>query len=93
MTILKIDMNQKKAITEAFPKEVVVGGRAMVAYLMTKYCPPTAHPLSEESIFVLAPGLLGATSAPQINRISVGGKSPLTGGIKEANSGEQLPLL
>ncbi len=80
-------MNQKKITTEALPKEVVVGGRAMVAYLMTKHCPPTAHPLSEESIFVLAPGLLGGTAAPQINRISVGGKSPLTGGIKEANSG------
>ncbi|MDD2388619.1 MAG: aldehyde ferredoxin oxidoreductase C-terminal domain-containing protein [Desulfobacterales bacterium] len=87
MTILKVDMSQKNLISEAFPKDVVVGGRGMIAYLMTEYCPPTAHPLSEESIFVLAPGLLGGTAAPQINRISVGGKSPLTGGIKEANSG------
>jgi len=87
MTILKVDMSQKELSPEVFPKDVVVGGRAMIAYLMSEYCPPTAHPLSEESIFVLAPGLLGGTAAPQINRISVGGKSPLTGGIKEANSG------
>jgi len=31
--------------------------------------------------------MLAGTSAPNSSRISVGGKSLLTGGIKEANSG------
>ena len=38
---------------------------------------------------VFAPGLLAATNCANSGRISVGGKSPLTGGIKEANSGGQ----
>ncbi|HZK48678.1 MAG TPA: aldehyde ferredoxin oxidoreductase C-terminal domain-containing protein, partial [Thermoleophilia bacterium] len=38
---------------------------------------------------VFAPGLLAGTTAPNSGRLSVGTKSPLTGGIKEANSGGQ----
>ncbi|WP_459943310.1 aldehyde ferredoxin oxidoreductase N-terminal domain-containing protein, partial [Deferrisoma palaeochoriense] len=38
---------------------------------------------------VFAPGLLGGSAAPISGRISVGGKSPLTGTIKEANAGGQ----
>jgi len=38
---------------------------------------------------VIAPGLLSGTGGAQSGRISVGGKSPLTGGIKESNSGGQ----
>ena len=36
---------------------------------------------------VFAPGIVTGTSAPSSGRLSVGGKSPLTGGIKEANAG------
>jgi aldehyde:ferredoxin oxidoreductase len=35
----------------------------------------------------MAPGVLSGTAAPTSGRISMGGKSPLTGGIKEANAG------
>ena len=35
----------------------------------------------------MAPGVLSGTTAPTSGRISIGGKSPLTGGIKEANAG------
>jgi aldehyde:ferredoxin oxidoreductase len=38
---------------------------------------------------IFAPGLLGGTNCANSGRISVGAKSPLTGGIKEANSGGQ----
>jgi len=37
----------------------------------------------------VAAGLLAGTAAPSSGRLSIGGKSPLTGGIKEANSGGQ----
>ena len=36
---------------------------------------------------MVAPGVLAGTAAPTSGRISIGGKSPLTGGIKEANAG------
>ena len=36
---------------------------------------------------VFSPGIVTGTSAPTAARISVGAKSPLTGGIKESNAG------
>jgi aldehyde:ferredoxin oxidoreductase len=35
----------------------------------------------------MAPGVMSGTAAPTSGRISIGGKSPLTNGIKEANAG------
>lgn len=87
MSLLRVNMSQGTTKAESFPRDKIVGGRAMIDYLMTTYGSATAHPLSEESLFIVAPGLLGGTGAPQSGRLSVGGKSPLTGGIKEANAG------
>ena len=50
---------------------------------------PLCDPLGINNKLVIAPGLLGATSAPTSGRLSFGGKSPLTGGIKESNAGGQ----
>jgi aldehyde:ferredoxin oxidoreductase len=80
-------MTEGKISLEPFPQDRILGGRATIDYLLTRYGSPTAHPLSEENIFIVAPGILAGTSAPQSGRLSVGGKSPLTGGIKEANVG------
>lgn len=49
--------------------------------------PPACDPLGPENKLVLACGYLTGTSAPASGRLSVGGKSPLTGGIKESNVG------
>ena len=87
MTILRVNMSQKKVTTEALLEDKVLGGRALVDYLLTEYGSPTAHPLSDESVLIVAPGLLAGTSAPMSGRLSKVGKSPLTGGIKEANVG------
>lgn len=87
MSLMRVQMTSGKITTEQFPGDEIVGGRAMIDYLMSRYGSPTAHPLSEESLVVVAPGLLAGSAAPQSGRISVGGKSPLTGGIKEANAG------
>jgi aldehyde:ferredoxin oxidoreductase len=66
-----------------------LGGRAMTSSVISKEVPPLCHPLSEDNKLVIAPGLLSGTAAAQSGRISVGCKSPLTGGIKESNSGGQ----
>lgn len=87
MNLLKVDMTKKHVIAEPFPHDQIFGGRGLIDLLANQYGSPTADPLSPESPFVVAPGLLAGTSAPQSGRLSVGGKSPLTGGIKEANSG------
>jgi len=87
MTLLRINMTNESIESQRFSEKKLVGGRAMIDHLLTTHCPPSTHPLAEQSLFILAPGLLAGTAAPQTGRLSVGGKSPLTGGIKEANVG------
>lgn len=88
--ILRVNMSNLSVKEEALPAEYVgLGGRAMTSAVVAKEVPPTCHPLGKNNKLVFAPGLLGGTSAPISGRLSVGGKSPLTGGIKEANSGGQ----
>jgi len=86
--ILRIDL-RKKTHTFQNPGEDVVslGGRALTSRIILNEVPPTCHPLSKFNKLVIAPGLLSGTTAANSGRISVGGKSPLTGGIKESNSG------
>ena len=66
-----------------------LGGRALTSALISKEVPPLCHPLGEDNKLVIAPGLLSGTTGAMSGRLSVGCKSPLTGGIKEANSGGQ----
>jgi hypothetical protein len=42
---------------------------------------------AQRTKLIFAPGIVTGTSAPTSARVSVGGKSPLTGGIKESNAG------
>jgi aldehyde:ferredoxin oxidoreductase len=90
--ILRIDMGASggPSATEAPLGDYAgIGGRALTSALVNKEVPPLCHPLGEENKFVIAPGLLSGTTGAMSGRISVGCKSPLTGGIKEANSGGQ----
>ncbi len=66
-----------------------IGGRALTSMIVGQEVPPTCHPLGEDNKLVIAPGLLSGTAAAMSGRISVGCKSPLTGTIKESNSGGQ----
>lgn len=66
-----------------------LGGRALTSAIVAKEVEPTCHALGAENKLVIAPGLLSGTTAAMSGRISVGCKSPLTGGIKEANAGGQ----
>jgi len=66
-----------------------LGGRALTSALVAKEVPPLCHPLGADNKLVIAPGLLSGTIAAMSGRISVGCKSPLTGGIKESNAGGQ----
>ncbi|HAM49624.1 MAG TPA: aldehyde ferredoxin oxidoreductase [Nitrospiraceae bacterium] len=90
--ILRIDMGAKGSPTaqEAPLGEYAgFGGRAMTSAIVSKEVPPLCHPLGAENKLVIAPGLLSGTVAAMSGRVSVGCKSPLTGGIKEANAGGQ----
>ncbi|MCP4297606.1 MAG: aldehyde ferredoxin oxidoreductase [Proteobacteria bacterium] len=64
-----------------------LGGRAMTSAVVGKEVPPTCHPLGADNKLIFSHGLLCGTPASMTGRISVGFKSPLTGGIKETNAG------
>lgn len=66
-----------------------MGGRALTSGVVSKEVPPLCHPLGEDNKLVIAPGMLSGSVAAMSGRLSVGCKSPLTGGIKEANAGGQ----
>jgi aldehyde:ferredoxin oxidoreductase len=90
--ILRINVGEDggpKALVESLGAYAGLGGRAMTSAVVAKEVPPTCHPLGEDNKLVIAPGLLSGSAAAMSGRISVGCKSPLTGGIKEANSGGQ----
>lgn len=64
-----------------------LGGRGLSARILLDEVPPTCEPLGPENKLIFAPGLLVGHMLSSLDRISIGGKSPLTGGIKEANAG------
>jgi aldehyde:ferredoxin oxidoreductase len=90
--ILRVNMsvNGKPAIkVEPLGDYAGLGGRGLTSAIISKEVPPLCHPLGSDNKLVIAPGLLSGSAAAMSGRISVGCKSPLTGGIKEANSGGQ----
>jgi aldehyde:ferredoxin oxidoreductase len=88
MQILRVSMNNRKVSFENLPEEwKYLGGSALIAKILNKEVPPLCDPLGAENKFIVACGPLAGTRAPQMGRVSVGAKSPLTQGIKEANSG------
>ena len=88
MKILRVNMAQEKVVLEDLPDEwVLVGGSGLIAKIMNKEVPALADPLGPEHKLIITGGPLAGTLAPQLGRVSVGSKSPLTYGIKEANAG------
>jgi len=90
--LLRIDMGMDggpKASEEPLGDYAGLAGRGMTSAIIAKEVPPLCHPLGKDNKLVIAPGLLSGSHAAQSGRVSVGCKSPLTGGIKEANSGGQ----
>jgi aldehyde:ferredoxin oxidoreductase len=90
--ILRIDMGangEPKASESPLGDYAGFGGRGLTSAIVSKEVPPLCHPLGSENKLVIAPGMLSGTIAAMSGRISVGCKSPLTGGIKEANAGGQ----
>ncbi len=86
--ILRVDMTKLEANFEDLPADfAALGGRALTSTIVAKEVDPLCHPLGPNNKLVFAPGLVTGTKAPTSGRLSVGAKSPLTGGIKEANAG------
>ncbi|MCJ7809729.1 MAG: aldehyde ferredoxin oxidoreductase, partial [Desulfobulbaceae bacterium] len=88
--ILRVNMSNLSVKAEDVPEAYQgLGGRGLTSAVVAKEVDPTCSPIGPNNKLVFAPGLLGGTNCANSGRISVGAKSPLTGGIKEANSGGQ----
>src|SRR5512140_166993 len=69
-----------------------LGGRGLLARILLDEVDATCDPLGPDNKLIFAPGLLVGHMLSSNDRISVGGKSPLTGGIKESNAGGRTGL-
>ncbi|MCK4976458.1 MAG: aldehyde ferredoxin oxidoreductase, partial [Anaerolineales bacterium] len=69
-----------------------LGGRGLLARILVDEVPATCEPLGPNNKLIFAPGLLVGHMLSSCDRISVGAKSPLTGGVKEANAGGRTGL-
>lgn len=85
---LVIDMQTLTVSKEPLDDEYrELGGKALIAQYMIKNVPPQCDPLGDENQLILCTGVFAGTKLTTAHRMSVGGKSPLTGGIKESNVG------
>src|SRR5512147_1489534 len=69
-----------------------LGGRGLIGRIMVDEVDAKCDPLGAGNKLIFAPGLLVGHMLSSTDRISVGGKSPLTGGIKESNAGGRTGL-
>jgi aldehyde:ferredoxin oxidoreductase len=92
MWILRLNMTDRTYRLEEVPAAYKnLGGRGLTSTLVHDEVPPMCHPYGPNNKLVFAPGIVTGTTAPTSARVSVGAKSPLTGGIKEANAGSAWP--
>jgi aldehyde:ferredoxin oxidoreductase len=88
MKFLRVNMSDKTVRTEDVPKPFVgLGGRCLTSCLVNAEVPAKCNAVGPENKLVFAPGLLSGTPMVNTGRLSIGAKSPLTGGIKESNVG------
>jgi aldehyde:ferredoxin oxidoreductase len=86
--VLRVDMASLSITSEDVPEDLIkFGGRGFTSSVVAREVPPKCDPLSPDNKLVIACGLLAGTTASTSGRLSVGTKSPLTGGIKESNAG------
>ncbi|ACL01965.1 Aldehyde ferredoxin oxidoreductase [Desulfatibacillum aliphaticivorans] len=88
MKFIRINMTDKTIKTHNVPIQYLgLGGRGLTSLLINEEVPGFCDPLGPDNKLVFAPGLLSGTPLVNTSRLSVGAKSPLTGGIKESNVG------
>ncbi|HFB39066.1 MAG TPA: aldehyde ferredoxin oxidoreductase, partial [Oceanithermus sp.] len=88
---LDVHLPERRVDERPWPKEEVWrAGRYRTVRTLLDLGVPRVDPLAEENPLVFVAGPLAGTTFSNANRLSVGAKSPLTGGVKESNSGGTL---
>jgi aldehyde:ferredoxin oxidoreductase len=87
-TYYDIRLDDRTIATRELDGEAVVkAGRYLIAKTLLEMGAATVDPLSPENPLIFSAGPFAGTSFSNANRTSVGCRSPLTGGVKEANGG------
>jgi len=90
MNIVRINANSNTIKYEEIVKNskyYLLGARGLTSQIVHDEVPPICDPLGPENKLILANGILTGSPFPNSARTSIGAKSPLTNGIKEANVG------
>jgi len=88
MKFINVNMTAGSVSTREVPDEYTgLGGRALTSTMINSEVPADCDPLGPQNKLILAPGYLSGTPLINTSRLSIGAKSPLTGGIKESNVG------
>lgn len=91
--IWRINVKTQELKLEPVPEAWVrLGGRGLLTRILLDEVDAKCDPLGAENKLIFAPGLLVGHMLSSTDRISIGGKSPLTGGVKEANAGGRTGL-
>ncbi|MBK8780531.1 MAG: aldehyde ferredoxin oxidoreductase [Anaerolineales bacterium] len=86
--IWRINVREQSLKREPVPQNWQrLGGRGLLTHILLDEVDAKCDPLGPGNKLIFAPGLLVGHMLSSTDRISIGGKSPLTGGIKEANAG------
>ena len=87
-TVLRINTATGESRTETVnSKEYLLGARTLTSRLVGREVEPTCDPLGRRNTLYFANGALAGTVVSSGGRLSIGAKSPLSGGIKESNAG------
>jgi len=88
MQVWRVNTRSKTSSIEDIPKPwESLGGRGLSAKILLDEIDPECESLGPNNKLIFAPGLLTGHRLSSLDRISIGSKSPLTGGIKESNAG------
>ncbi|MFW9940836.1 MAG: aldehyde ferredoxin oxidoreductase C-terminal domain-containing protein [Candidatus Thorarchaeota archaeon] len=96
MKIIRINVDTEEIKYEDISEDskfFLLGGRGLSSHIIHDEVNPLCDPLGVENKLIFATGLLTGSPFPCSGRTSVGGKSPLTNGIKEANVGGRPSIM
>jgi aldehyde:ferredoxin oxidoreductase len=88
LSVWRINVHARTVKKEQVPESWVhLGGRGLIARILLDEVAPDCEPLGELNKLIFSPGLLVGHMLSSCDRVSIGSKSPLTGGVKESNAG------
>ncbi|MHA1375141.1 MAG: aldehyde ferredoxin oxidoreductase C-terminal domain-containing protein [Promethearchaeota archaeon] len=96
MKIIRIDVKNKSISHDLITKNskyFLLGARGLTSQIVFDEVNPTCDPLGPKNKLIIANGILAGSPFASSARTSIGAKSPLTNGIKEANVGGRPAMM